>query len=301
MVFCGQCGFQLAPGTLRCPRCGAMVEADSGGATVENLPTDGPTVASKRVTQNPSRPTYGPNTSSYDPQPLILRDNEGATYNNTQGTYGPTVGGGPPSYNPYQTQAETGNYVQPPVSPYATPSTPPYPQTYIPDGKPAQRNSGGRVTGLILILLGLLLILGSMGFFAYQHKMLPWLSHSSATSTNVVTTTTTPLTPVQHAKQLLNQYYTNLNHHQYQTAYNRWKSINQSYATYVQGYQYTIHDTLTINNATEQSDGTVRLDVTLQADEKPPSGSQHSTFQGYYIVGQYNGQWLIFNGQLNKA
>lgn len=299
MVFCGQCGFQLAPGTLRCPRCGAMAEADSGGATVESLPTDGPTVASKRVTQNPSRSAYGPNTSSYDPQPLILRDNAAATYNNTQGAYGATTGGVPPSYNPYQTQAATGNYVQPPDVPYTTASTPPYPQTYIPAEKPVQHKNRGRTTGLVLILLGLLLILGSMGFFAYQHKMLPWLSHSSATPTPVVTTTT--LTPVQHAKQLLNQYYTDLNHHQYQAAYNRWKSINQSYAAYVQGYQYTIHDTLTINNAIVQSDGTVRLNVTLQANEKSQSGPQSSTFQGYYIVGQYNGQWLIFNGQLNKV
>lgn len=298
MVFCGQCGFQLAPGILRCPRCGATTEVDSSGATIENLPVDGPTVASKRVTQNPSRSTYGPNTSDYNPQPLILRDNAGATYNNTQGTYGATAGGVPPSYNPYQTQA-AGDYTQPPATPYATPSTPPYPQTYVPAEKPIQHNGGGRVTGLVLILLGLLLILGSLGFFAYQHRILPWLSHSSATPTIVVTTIT--LTPVQHAKQLLNQYYTNLNHHQYRIAYNRWKNIQQSYAAYVQGYKYTVHDTLIINNAVEQSDGTVRLDVTLQADENPPSGLQHSIFQGYYIVGQYNGQWLIFNGQLNKA
>ena len=26
MIFCGQCGLQLAAGTTRCPRCGATVE-----------------------------------------------------------------------------------------------------------------------------------------------------------------------------------------------------------------------------------------------------------------------------------
>src|SRR5258708_38399130 len=28
MVFCGQCGYKLATGNTRCPRCGSVTEAD---------------------------------------------------------------------------------------------------------------------------------------------------------------------------------------------------------------------------------------------------------------------------------
>lgn len=303
MVFCGQCGFQLAPGTLRCPRCGAMTEADSGGATVESLPSDGPTVASRRVTQNPSRPTYGPNTSGYDPQPLVLRDNVEATYNNTQGTYGATPRGVSPSYNPYQTQAATeqaggqnytapGNYGSPSASSYATPGTPPYPQTYIPAEKPAQRTNGGRITGLVLILLGLLLILGSMGLFAYQHKMLPWISHSSTSPT--VTVTTTALTPAEQANAVVRQYYKYVNQQDYQDAYKLRKDIT-NYQNFVAGYQNTQHVELTITNTQQLSDGTFKVSIILRAiDSNKP---RPTIYHGYYIVGPQNGQWFILSGK----
>jgi len=313
MIFCGQCGFQLAPGMQRCPRCGAIAEPGEG-TTIEALPTDGPTVASKSILQAPPQ-GYETTRQDFNPQPpLILRNNAGETMNRSSGAYGgyeaPTRGI-PPTYNPYQTQAATSPadwqgyaapaHVAPPSTPYnmvapsqsglATPSSPSYPQTDI----PASGRGGGRTVGLILILLGLLLVLGAMGFFAYQHNMLPWLSHSSSTSS---TSGTSTLTPAQQADNVITQYYNYINHHEYQRAYNLRKDIT-NYRNFVKGYQYTQHVTLTITGTQPLSDGTVKVLITLVAvDSNKP---QPTTYNGYYIVGPQNGQWFILSGQATPA
>ncbi|GCE17065.1 zinc ribbon domain-containing protein [Dictyobacter kobayashii] len=82
MIFCGQCGLQLAPGSTRCPRCGAAIEeanADMGG----ELHTDDATIATPSLlaqNQTPSQPQAGGG------QPLILRPGNSAPGNNDYGT-----------------------------------------------------------------------------------------------------------------------------------------------------------------------------------------------------------------------
>lgn len=80
MLFCGQCGLHLAPGTVRCPRCGALAENPVEGAEVEfraddptvtslsytygQLPySDAPTPAPPLTTTNPPGPFYPENVS----------------------------------------------------------------------------------------------------------------------------------------------------------------------------------------------------------------------------------------------
>ncbi|GCE03316.1 zinc ribbon domain-containing protein [Dictyobacter aurantiacus] len=87
MIFCGQCGLQLAPGSTRCPRCGATVEETGAGGTGGELHTDDATVATPSLlaqNQLPSQPQSG------GQQPLILRPGASAPgNNNTYGTQTP--------------------------------------------------------------------------------------------------------------------------------------------------------------------------------------------------------------------
>ncbi|GAC1357699.1 MAG: hypothetical protein NVS2B12_02330 [Ktedonobacteraceae bacterium] len=72
MIFCGQCGLQLPPGSTRCRRCGATVEpADMPGSG--DLHVDDATVASRAFIVQDQRPPQTPNSQ----QPLILRRNSG--------------------------------------------------------------------------------------------------------------------------------------------------------------------------------------------------------------------------------
>ncbi len=74
MIFCGQCGLQLAPGIAKCPRCGAIVDQGVQGgefhaddATVTSLPY---------YPNNPSQPAAQRPTGQFtppNPQKLVLR------------------------------------------------------------------------------------------------------------------------------------------------------------------------------------------------------------------------------------
>jgi hypothetical protein len=88
MVFCGQCGLQLAPGSTRCPRCGAAVEGSDMTAAGELYSND-QTIASA----SPSSLLTQQNDQQQPP--LILRPDT------------PGVGS---SGNTYGTQTATYNY-----------------------------------------------------------------------------------------------------------------------------------------------------------------------------------------------
>jgi len=75
MIFCGQCGIQLASGTIRCPRCGATVE--EAKAAEDALHTNDYTIAGQSL---PNLSQAGPVMPGTPPQPLILRP--GTTTNN---------------------------------------------------------------------------------------------------------------------------------------------------------------------------------------------------------------------------
>ncbi len=63
MIFCGQCGLQLASGDTRCPHCGATVESDG---TLQGSPhRDDPTIASlSSIPLQPNTPPYSSVQSS---------------------------------------------------------------------------------------------------------------------------------------------------------------------------------------------------------------------------------------------
>ncbi|MBA2393376.1 MAG: hypothetical protein H0V70_11610, partial [Ktedonobacteraceae bacterium] len=64
---------------------------------------------------------------------------------------------------------------------------------------------------------------------------------------------------------------------------------------------HTQHDYITLGDAIPQTDGTVQVNLTLQATEDVTGGgTQVNTYQGYYTVGQQaDGSWKIIYGQLS--
>lgn len=130
MIFCGQCGLQLASGSTRCPRCGAIIEETSKQAG--ELHSDDPTVATPSLQNQPTASTQQAQQSQLNQQPLILR----------------------PSSNPGGTQAPYNNYEEtsmmersnPPLSPQMGNSYPGYPAPGYPpqqSGSSYPSQSGG--------------------------------------------------------------------------------------------------------------------------------------------------------------
>ena len=205
MIFCGQCGLQLAPGSTRCPRCGATLE-ETGANTGGEFHADDATVAT------PSLLNRNPPTSQTPAgqKPLILRPGtSGAQTNiNDYGTNAPldyeatsmmeqanpnTAQQMGNSYPGYPTQSG-GNY--PPQNMYpgsgtthgggsygtgmSYPNMPPqqmdmgYSQPHAQNqyqqqqAEQAARAARGRTTGLILVLCGLIFILTAVVLFALQ-------------------------------------------------------------------------------------------------------------------------------------
>jgi hypothetical protein len=191
MVFCGHCGYQLAPGNTICPRCGTPVDPDVD-MTIDNPPEpDNPTVASglihapTQVQPGVQRPVAGSSGSQFTPgqqEPLILGP-DGNTYNPDTGlANAPTSMMGSPTYAmpnqaspanpnvglyPGYEQQNIGNYPQPMGSypgymPFAGDSHTSQADYEAMRAELAARNRTGRIVGLLLILLGLLLIIGAM-------------------------------------------------------------------------------------------------------------------------------------------
>ena len=82
MIFCGQCGLQLSPGSTRCPRCGATIEGTSTGVVDDMHPDDATTASPAFIP--PNQPgTLLPNGQ----QPLVLRSGmDNGNYNYGTGT-----------------------------------------------------------------------------------------------------------------------------------------------------------------------------------------------------------------------
>ena len=72
----------------------------------------------------------------------------------------------------------------------------------------------------------------------------------------------------------------------------------QSYNQYKAGIRGHTTNYITITNTTQQADGTVRVDVTLQATH---TDNTQQTYQGYYIVGPENGALKILSGQFQQT
>ena len=121
MIFCGQCGFQLAPGTTQCPRCGAKVEETNGQPT--ELHSDDATIATHSMTV---RNTPGQSQVS-PPQPLILRPGANSNDYGSQMAYDATSRVEAPNYgtqipqNPHLGSAYPSSYPQQSGSAYPPP------------------------------------------------------------------------------------------------------------------------------------------------------------------------------------
>ena len=189
MIFCGQCGLQLAPGITRCPRCGATVEGTSTPAT--EMHPDDATVASRSLNlRNPMNPSQ-----ISPPQPFILRPGADGNDYGSQVAYDATSRVEAPNYgtqipqNPNMGSSYASNY--PPQSGSAYPGQGSYSDfgtrasgTYSGGSYPnAQRgfqqpfaqeqpasSNKIRVTALIFVSLGVLLLLISVILFVLQHS-----------------------------------------------------------------------------------------------------------------------------------
>ncbi len=326
MVFCGQCGLHLPAGTTRCPRCGTVSDTTSNGG-VDTFPTDAPTIASLTYTQPSQANTYPstPHTSvpftPHEQQKLILHGGDFATevpaeneptsemnatdYRTQQQTPVHSQTSLPyqndPNYGGYPVQ--TGNKFQ---NGGYTPANYGHgenglhggatPIGYPPSQPTLQKKR--RASPVFFALLVLLLVLGVSTFFVVQRFHL--VGTSGSTNGGV----TTPAGPIEQAKGVVIQYYTAINNKSYQEAYGLWKwdANAPSFATFANGYANTEHDALTIRNATQQADGTVKVALTIVATERISSGgTQQHTYIGYYIVGQDAGTWKILRGVLNRV
>ncbi len=173
MVFCGQCGYQLAPGDKTCPRCGTpsevdVIEQDPGTynpteishAILEGLPTRSVTPANRA---NPQPGHKQPEQAG----PLILGPvnlneqlaNETTTMMGAQ-TYAPQQ-----SYPGYHQQNSGAGYG------YNTMAYQPY-QSGQADAvaQLLEASRKGKITSLLLILFGLLLLIGAIVIFLLNQQ-----------------------------------------------------------------------------------------------------------------------------------
>lgn len=209
MLFCGNCGFRLAPGDRQCPRCGTAIDPDLL-ATDEGAQPDAPTTASPSLLGRMQPPPTRPPGPTSEQQKLILRPGQDAgnfgTQDGNEATrrvdasgydYGATArrvpsnadmhtsypgypqqnSGYPPQQAPYQGyQQGINGYTQAPPTNFAPQENIGY-QTYsgqyqaqAAQAPQTNPNAKGRSAALVIILLGLLLILVALTLFILQHN-----------------------------------------------------------------------------------------------------------------------------------
>jgi flagellar basal body-associated protein FliL len=325
MVFCGNCGLQLAPGSTTCPRCRAYNNVQE---VVEDPHSDDATIASLRSNapnMPPGQPTSTYPASSaatqYSQQQTVLQPGSNPSH---PGYTDPTMlvpGQGAQSSYPPATPYPASGYTPP-----SSPGFSPYPGQYaviepLPPETPQRRGRGTLIALLVVVLLLIIAIGGTLLYVvkpAIVHQLLgygitptaaPTTAPTNAPTTQSMTPTTAPTsaptqTPSQAASAVLVQYYQDVNAQDYQDAWNLWGSAyhnSTTYSQYAAGYANTVHDTLTINSTTTNADGTVTADVSLTADESTNSGPVTSTYQGTYTIGIENGSWKLLKASLQKT
>jgi len=123
------------------------------------------------------------------------------------------------------------------------------------------------------------------------------------TTTQVLPTPTT--SSAQLAQSVVQQYYSDINNKDYQSAYNLWGPAlkkTQSESSFASGYKNTVQDNVTINNVLTLTNGSVRVNITLHSTDQTPSGPPNpSTYQGYWIVGQENGAWKLLSSNISRT
>jgi hypothetical protein len=122
-----------------------------------------------------------------------------------------------------------------------------------------------RITALVLVLLGVLLLLIAVILFILQRSNALGVTPASS-STAIISTNSTSDT--QLGQQVIQQYYIHINQQNYQGTHNLWATPQESFAQFNNGFQYTKHDDRSDGNVTKQFDGTVQVTVTVTATEE---------------------------------
>ena len=109
-----------------------------------------------------------------------------------------------------------------------------------------------------------------------------------------------PLTPtpsaIVSAKRAIIQYYDDINQRHYQDAYNPLSPNFQkrlSYSTFENGFSTTMHDDVTFNSVSQNSDGSVSVSTTISVHENMDSGMTDNTYQWNAKLIQINRRWRI--------
>jgi serine/threonine-protein kinase len=236
----------------------------------------------------------------------------------------PQMYAAPPRQYEIQTRPEPPVIEQPR---YASPTIESWaaPQNYPAAPPDNQRNAPKRRLQPLLILAVLCILIALLAGGVFVFKGVLATQQPPATPTPVVhttptanptatpTATSTPnptptatLTPSQQATVVVQNYYDDINNHNYQAAYTLLGSNFQSthpYNQFASGYANTVHDDLTTGTVTAQSDGTFNVPATVVATENNTSGqgTHQSTYQGFYIVGQENGTLKILSAQFSQT
>lgn len=151
---------------------------------------------------------------------------------------------------------------------------------------PAHRRRRSPLGGLVFLLLLLLVGGGLLGF---------WTTHR-----NVVVNPTPSATPTEAAKQVIQEYYTDVNKRDYHSAYNLltpgFQTYLGSYDSFARGYDNTKHNDISFGTAKQVSPGNVDVVTTIHALETKPQGDVTSTYRLKYSVVRFNGFWKIQSG-----
>jgi hypothetical protein len=327
MAFCGQCGLLLTNNTTKCPRCGTVTDFN---ASVPEAPEDENSPTLMTHTNNPNRGS-APYTPSSLPSDTIKAPYyaapEGNAYQEQRapqnGTY-PTPGGFSHSGSNYiapdvsapNSLPQSYNQVPAMYSPEVFPSTNPnYPFQVSPPPRKTRRWPFILIAVLIVALVAVTVMFFALdgnsfaGIFGANHTPTPQVTPTAPPATTTQQNTPTPTqpsptaaaAPTQQAQATIQQYYTDINNHDYQDAYNLWVNNPDNYTHYMQGFAHTHQDAITFGDAIPQVDGTVQVNVTIQATEDAAGGgTKVTTYQGYYIVGQQtDGSWKIITAQIS--
>ena len=173
MVFCGQCGYQLASGDKVCPRCGAKTDID----LIEQDPGSyNPTEISHAILERaPTRSVTPPNPVSRQSQvepagPLIL----GSGAQNEQMANETTSMMGAQPYAPQPSYPNYGGYPQQVSMPnygYPVGYQPPYQAGQAAAiAQIVEASRKGKIGSLLLILFGLLLLIGAIVVFLLNQQ-----------------------------------------------------------------------------------------------------------------------------------
>ncbi len=167
---------------------------------------------------------------------------------------------------------------------------------------------------MAIITLCILVLLAGFGIFygpALLRKIDPIAFNPQPTATSApkpVPTPTMQATPTatptsqQQAQTLITTYYTDIDSKDYQSAYNLWGSDYQSknpYQQFMNGFSNTLHDDVTLQSSTVNTDGSIQQNITLSVQQQDNNGNVTvQGYYGYYIVGQENGQWKLIRADL---